>query len=135
MSVARARRVKTSRPSAALRLMTALRFPRLTALKGGLSAPTAPGICLVESPAGGSILITSAPRSARSIAQNGPAITCVTSSTRKPSSARDVVIASCDYAHYLRDRRPARHPDVQSPQSAQRDDLGDVRGARRRVRA
>src|SRR5947209_841135 len=31
MSVARARRVKISRPSAALRLMTALRFPRLTA--------------------------------------------------------------------------------------------------------
>ena len=34
-----------------------LRLPRLTALKLGLSAPTAPGICRVESPAGGSTLI------------------------------------------------------------------------------
>ena len=34
-----------------------LRLPRLTALKLGLSVPTAPGICRVESPAGGSTLI------------------------------------------------------------------------------
>ena len=64
-----------------------LRFPRLTALKAGVSLPTAPGIRLVISPAGGSILMTSAPRSARSIAQNGPAMTCETSTTLRPSSA------------------------------------------------
>src|SRR5439155_7455923 len=52
MSVARARRVTISRPSACFRLIATLRFPRFTALKLGLSAPTAPGICRVESPAG-----------------------------------------------------------------------------------
>ena len=41
----------------------------------------------VESPPGGSTLITSAPMSHSCIAQKGPAITCVTSSTRIPSSA------------------------------------------------
>jgi hypothetical protein len=34
----------------------------LTALKLGLSVPTAPGIVRGESPCGGSILMTSAPR-------------------------------------------------------------------------
>src|SRR5262249_6835717 len=87
MSVDRARRGTTSRPPGVLRSTTTLRSPRFTALKLGLSAPTARGIRRVESPDGGSILITSAPRSASSIAQNGPAITCVTSSTRRPSSA------------------------------------------------
>src|SRR5262245_37553855 len=90
MSDARARRVKISRPSGVLRLSTTLRLPRLTALKLGLSDPTAPGIWRVESPAGGSILTTSAPRSARSVAQNGPAITCVTSRTRTPARAADM---------------------------------------------
>ena len=42
----------------------------------------------VESPDGGSILITSAPRSARTVAQKGPAMNCVTSRTRTPSRAR-----------------------------------------------
>jgi len=97
MSVERTSRVNTSRPSRALRLSTTLRLPRLTALKLGLSAPTAPGIRRVESPAGGSILITSAPRSASTIAQYGPAITCVTSRTRKRSSAVDVVMGSSRY--------------------------------------
>ena len=41
----------------------------------------------VESPPGGSTLITSAPMSHSCIAQKGPAITCVTSSTQIPSSA------------------------------------------------
>ena len=63
------------------------RFPRLTALKLGLSVPTAPAMRRVESPSGGSILMTSAPRSASIIAQNGPAITWVTSITRIPSRA------------------------------------------------
>src|SRR2546427_1729290 len=97
MSDERASRVRTSRPSFILRLITTLRFPRLTALKLGLSPRTAPGICRVESPDGGSILITSAPRSARTIAQNGPAITWVTSSTRRPSSAVDLVIGLSGY--------------------------------------
>ena len=75
-----------------------LRLPRLTALKLGLSVPDAPGICRVESPAGGSTLMTVAPRSASIIAQNGPAITCVTSSTRRPSRARrNLVIYSSGY--------------------------------------
>ena len=69
------------------------RLPRLTALKLGLSVPTAPGIRRVESPAGGSTLITSAPMSQSSIEQNGPAMTWVRSSTRNPSSA-DVIASA-----------------------------------------
>src|SRR5262245_59696790 len=88
MSVSRARRTSTSRPAGVLRLSTIPRLPRLTALKLGLSRPTAPGMTRVESPAGGSTLITSAPSSASTIAQYGPAITCVTSRTRRPSRAR-----------------------------------------------
>jgi enoyl-CoA hydratase len=61
-------------------------LPRLTALKAGLSLPTEPAIARVESPPGGSTLITRAPMSHSSIAQYGPAITCVTSSTVMPSS-------------------------------------------------
>src|SRR5947209_4578388 len=137
MSLDRASRPNTSRPSLDLRLSTTLRFPRLTALKLGLSAPTAPGICRVESPAGGSILTTSAPRSARSMAQNGPAITCVTSSTCRPSSALDTVIrpfvpdggSLVHRAHDVRHRRPAGGPDLQPARGAQRDDVGDVRRA------
>src|SRR2546423_1348241 len=88
MSLACASRRNTARPIAAFRSRTMLRLPRLTALNAGVSLPTAPGICRVESPDGGSTLITSAPRSASSIAVKGPAITCVVSSTRRPSSAR-----------------------------------------------
>src|SRR5438874_3513942 len=135
MSVKRASRRKTPRPSAFLRFRTRPRLPRLTALKLGLSRPTAPGITRVESPAGGSILITSAPRSASTIAQYGPAITCVTSSTRRRSSARRAAIDANSNAHHLRGRRPDRDVHLQPPRRAQRDDVGDVRRARRRVRA
>ena len=38
------------------------------------------------------------------------------------------------HAHDVRDRRPDRDADLQPPRGAQRDDLGDVRGARRRLR-
>src|SRR5207253_4205723 len=124
-------------PSRLFKLSTTLRLPRLTALKLGLSVPMAPGICRVESPTGGSTLITSAPRSARIMAQNGPAITCVTSSTRRPASAR---LRSVSFivpfvpeggvrvhrAYDLRGRRPAGDADVQSARRAQRHDLGDV---------
>ena len=48
------------------------RLPRLTALKPGLSVPDAPAMRRVESPPGGSTLITSAPMSHSCIAQNGP---------------------------------------------------------------
>ena len=53
MSVERASRANDSRGlPRVFRLRTTLRLPRLTALKLGLSAPTAPGICRVESPDG-----------------------------------------------------------------------------------
>src|SRR5258706_11080487 len=45
-----------------------------------------PGSCRVLSPPGGSILITSAPRSARIIPHVGPMTMCVNSMTRTPSS-------------------------------------------------
>ena len=61
-------------------------LPRLTALKAGLSLPRAPAMLRVESPAGGSTLITRAPMSASNIAQYGPAITWVASRTTMPSS-------------------------------------------------
>jgi enoyl-CoA hydratase/carnithine racemase len=68
----------------------------------------------VESPPGGSTLITSAPMSHSCIAQNGPAITCVTSSTRIPSSALgpllmptpQVLFESTDHVAYLTFNRP-----------------------------
>src|SRR5437763_4955213 len=131
MSVDRARRVNTSRPSLDFKLRTTLRLPRFTALKLGLSAPTAPGIWRVESPAGGSILITSAPRSASSIAQKGPAITCVASSTRRPSSAfmKPFVLDGgilVHRAHDVRRRRSDRPTHLRSAGGAQRDDVGDV---------
>src|SRR5437764_3206047 len=87
MSAVRASRFTTSTPRAVFKSTMMLRLPRLTALKLGLSVPTAPSIVRVESSLGGSILTTSAPRSARIIDANGPAITCVTSTTRRPASA------------------------------------------------
>ena len=47
-------------------------LPRLTALNAALSLPLAPAMLRVESPAGGSTLITRAPMSASNIAQYGP---------------------------------------------------------------
>ena len=61
-------------------------LPRLTALKAGLSLPRPPAMPRVESPAGGSTLMTRAPMSASNIAQYGPAITWVASRTTMPSS-------------------------------------------------
>ena len=61
-------------------------LPRLTALNAALSLPRAPAMLRVESPAGGSTLITRAPMSASNIAQYGPAITWVASRTTMPSS-------------------------------------------------
>src|SRR5215813_7085694 len=55
--------------------------------KPGLSPPLPPAMLRVVSPPGGSTLTTSAPRSPSSMAQKGPAITCVASSTRRPASA------------------------------------------------
>src|SRR5262245_16913929 len=87
-SACAANRRKAACAAGRFRLRTMPRLPRFTALKLGLSLPRAPDIRRVESPSGGSILITSAPMSHSCIAQNGPAITCVTSITLSPSSAR-----------------------------------------------
>src|SRR5262245_21490978 len=62
-------------------------LPRLTALNAALSLPRAPAMARVESPAGGSTLMTRAPMSASNIAQYGPAITWVASRTTMPSSS------------------------------------------------
>src|SRR5437762_10132490 len=80
---------KTATPSARLRSSTRPRLLRLTA-RNGADTPGAAcrSISRVVSPPGASILMTSAPMSARSIAQNGPAITWVWSRTRKPCNAR-----------------------------------------------
>src|SRR5262249_41995034 len=67
----------------------------------GLSEPCAPAMRRVESPAGGSTLITSAPMSHSCMAQNGPAITCVTSSTRTPASAPPGAVESVRSGIYL----------------------------------
>src|SRR6187402_2172873 len=86
MSAPRASRVNTSRPLSLVRSRTMPSLPRLTALKAPLSLPFAPAINRVESPSGGSTLITRAPMSASNIAQYGPAMTCVVSRTTMPSS-------------------------------------------------
>src|SRR5688572_2075252 len=86
MSAEPASRLKTLRPCSVLRSMTVPSLPRLTALNAALSLPRAPAMLRVESPAGGSTLITRAPMSASNIAQYGPAITWVASRTTMPSS-------------------------------------------------
>src|SRR5918995_3092594 len=86
MSAELARCANTSRPLGCWRSRTTPSLPRLTALKAGLSRPRAPAMARVESPAGGSTLITRAPMSASNIAQYGPAITWVASRTVMPSS-------------------------------------------------
>ncbi len=68
----RASRLKSCWPSGDFRFNTRLRLPRFTALKLGLSVPTAPTICRVESPDGGSILITSAPEVREDHGAEGP---------------------------------------------------------------
>src|SRR5262245_43039819 len=82
---ASARKISCPRPS--FRLRTIPRLLRLMLQKPGLSVPRLPAIVRVVSPSGGSTLTTSAPRSPRSIVQNGPAITWVASRTRTPSRA------------------------------------------------
>src|SRR6187402_791198 len=86
MSAARASRLNTLRPFSVLRSITVPSLPRLTALNAALSLPWAPAMLRVESPAGGSTLMTRAPMSASNIAQYGPAITWVASRTTMPSS-------------------------------------------------
>src|SRR3989304_5149279 len=77
-----------STPSRRLRSSTSPRLLRFTARNEaetpGISSSPPPRVL---SPPGGSILMTSAPMSARSIAQNGPAMTWVWSRTRMPSRA------------------------------------------------
>src|SRR5216684_742265 len=81
-----------ARSPGSFRSMATLRLPRLTDRKYVLSAPSPAGTnggpqCLVSSPAPGrSTLITSAPRSPRSIAAYGPASTRARSSTCTPVS-------------------------------------------------
>src|SRR5262245_26905903 len=72
----------------------------------------------VESPPGGSTLITSAPRSASCIAQNGPAITCVTSRTRIPSRAVGEWVMSGS-VHVP----PARHEEHQDHERPEEEHL------------
>ena len=80
------------------------------------------------------------------IAQNGPAITCVTSSTRRPSSAGRyralsgalVTIRSrstCPPHRHCSTSTAARRRDHQSSRSQERDDVGHVQGAGRSLRA
>ena len=76
------------RPSSVLRSTATERFPRLSGMKYR-PTPGATGITYrYASPAGGSTLITSAPRSARSTPQSGPATYCAYSTTRTPSRGR-----------------------------------------------
>src|ERR1700693_1191695 len=72
-------------PSGDWRSSTTLFLLRLKARKNPMPSP---GRLRVLSPPGGSILITSAPRSARIIPQVGPITMCVNSITRMPSSGR-----------------------------------------------
>src|SRR5918998_6576464 len=115
MSVPCSSRRSACWPGAVLRSSTMPRLPRLTALNAALSWPVAPAIRRVESPSGGSTLITSAPISHSCIAQKGPAITCVTSRTRIPSSALGPLLmstpeaqfSSVDHVAYFTLNRPA----------------------------
>src|SRR5687767_6892375 len=87
MSAVATRRFSSSTPAGCLRSITRLRLFRLTARNDAETPGASSRSRRVSSPPGGSILMTSAPMSASSIEQKGPAITCVWSSTRIPSSA------------------------------------------------
>src|SRR5215211_4229566 len=87
MSAVRASRLNTARALSWFKSRTMPCLPRLTALNAGLSSPRAPAMLRVESPSGGSTLMTRAPMSASNIAQYGPAITWVASRTTMPSSS------------------------------------------------
>src|SRR5215472_4369427 len=86
-SAVRASRRNTSLPAAALRSRTTDRLLRLSRTNGELSPPTnGPAKRTWSPPSGCSILITSAPRSASCMPQNGPAMKLPTSRTRTPAS-------------------------------------------------
>src|SRR5262245_2033837 len=79
-----------SKQAADFRSSTTLALLRLNARYRALNWPSGPKRddpqLRAPSPPGGSTLTTSAPKSASSIEQSGPAIACVKSSTRMPSS-------------------------------------------------
>src|SRR5208337_1840987 len=82
-----ARRRTRSRPCSFLMSMTMLRLLRLKLRKAAVRPPRCgPTLRRIESPSGGSILMTSAPRSPSSCVQNGPEMTAVRSRMRKPIS-------------------------------------------------
>ena len=87
MSLVFTRSVKIFRAAGDLRFSVRLFLLRLTDMKYVASPPTNGGQLRVSSPLpGSSILMTSAPMSARIIEQNGPARTRVKSRTRMPFS-------------------------------------------------
>jgi hypothetical protein len=76
----------TSCASGRLRSSTKLRLFLLSAVKLTLSPLRMGGVARPMSPCGGSILITSAPMSASSVPQRGPAMKFASSMTRIPAS-------------------------------------------------
>src|SRR5262245_5406164 len=84
------------------------RLLRLTARKAADSPHgcTSPSEWRVASPSGGSTLTTSPPRSASSIAQYGPAITCEASMTwRRPSAAAPATSGASEHRRALGEER------------------------------
>src|SRR5690606_31169928 len=77
-----------SRSAASFRSSTIERLPRFSEAKFSEKPPRIGGHWRSASPPGGSTLMTSAPKSASSIAQNGPAATWQNSTTRTPASGR-----------------------------------------------
>src|ERR1700759_4738660 len=76
------------RPSSVVRSMTTLRLDRLSISNGGLTSTSRPSIrpnIRAGSPVGGSILMTSAPQSARMPPVAGPATQTPSSTTLMPS--------------------------------------------------
>src|SRR5215471_11484193 len=87
MSVVATRRRTASTAAGDLRSSATLFLPALSWPKLVLAPSRSGGRVRIMSPAGDSILITSAPRSARRRVQCGPAIVVVKSSTRRPPKA------------------------------------------------
>src|SRR3954453_16747154 len=85
------RRRTASTAGGVLRSRTMLFFPALSCPKLVLAPLRSGGRVRIMSPSGASILITSAPRSANSRVQCGPAIVVVKSSTRTRSSAPVII--------------------------------------------
>src|SRR5688572_23511469 len=125
------RRSNIARPRGDFRLSVTPFLPELSSRKNHASSPRwSESAVRPGSPAGGSILTTSAPSHASIWVHDGPASYCVRSSTRIPASAFMVSSPSAQQAP----RAELRHVPGGEPQHLAENLRGVLAGERRRRR-